>query len=579
MLRKNKLFSRVSRRITTVVAALVAVATMAGTAPAWAALTGPDVSSWQHPKDAAINWQQVKNAGHNFAFIKATEGPGPRNGNTWYTNPYFAQDWRQVGAVGLTRGAYHYAQPMQPVATTALEQARYYVSVTGTMHGDHDLPPVLDFEESNGLSPSDLGTWARTWLQEVQRLTGRRPMIYTYLNFWKVQMANTTGLSEYKLWFARYTNDPSQTTPPGGWQTWTFWQYTASATVPGIPGGNVDLSRYCCSVSNLRALAYGSGASDYASNPFGHWDHSFRQPGGLAVQGWAIDPDTTDAVRIDPYVDGHVRQSIIADAASPDVAAAYPGFGDHHRFTAVVPALGGQHHVCLYAINQGYGHGNPKLDCRLVTLSSTPYGNVDQVVQQLDGVLVRGWAIDPDVSDPVWVHVTVDGQVVTAFHANETRTDIGRAYPGYGDNHGYSGVIPISQPGEHRVCVYAINILGTSVNPNTGCKTVDFSTTPKGHLDAVNVEPDGVVVRGWALDPTTTDAIAVHAYVDGAVVKGFLANNPRPDVGRAYPGYGDDHGFSGFVPVSGAGPHKVCVYAIAATSSGGHPELGCQTVG
>ena len=33
-------------------------------------LTGPDASHHQ----GSINWQQVKSAGHSYAFIKATEG-------------------------------------------------------------------------------------------------------------------------------------------------------------------------------------------------------------------------------------------------------------------------------------------------------------------------------------------------------------------------------------------------------------------------------------------------------------------------------------------------------------------------
>ena len=39
-------------------------------APAGALLTGIDVASHQHPSGAAINWAQVRAAGHSFAFVK-----------------------------------------------------------------------------------------------------------------------------------------------------------------------------------------------------------------------------------------------------------------------------------------------------------------------------------------------------------------------------------------------------------------------------------------------------------------------------------------------------------------------------
>src|SRR5215475_3414013 len=55
-------------------------------------LTGPDVSSWNHPNGAPISWGQVAAAGNSFAFVKATEGP-TTVGGSFYTNPYFAGDF------------------------------------------------------------------------------------------------------------------------------------------------------------------------------------------------------------------------------------------------------------------------------------------------------------------------------------------------------------------------------------------------------------------------------------------------------------------------------------------------------
>src|SRR5664279_3245540 len=130
-----------------------------GVLPAGAS-TGIDVSGYQHPNGAAINWAAVKASGQSFVFVKATEGA---NGATpAYTNPYFSQDWAGAGAAGLLRGAYQFARPALPTSS-ALLQARDFVAVTGSMGGGADLPPVLDLEVTGGLSPTDLATWTATW--------------------------------------------------------------------------------------------------------------------------------------------------------------------------------------------------------------------------------------------------------------------------------------------------------------------------------------------------------------------------------------------------------------------------------
>jgi lysozyme len=73
------------------------------------AATGPDVSNFQHPNGAAIDWGQVRSAGHTFAFVKASEGPV--GGGGYYTNGWFKSDWAGAGGAGLYRGAYHFARP------------------------------------------------------------------------------------------------------------------------------------------------------------------------------------------------------------------------------------------------------------------------------------------------------------------------------------------------------------------------------------------------------------------------------------------------------------------------------------
>jgi lysozyme len=216
-------------------------ATTAGAATAVAAgPTGLDVSSHQH--SAPLSWPAVRASGHSFVFIKATEGIS-------YTNPYFAWDWSRARDVGLIRGAYHYARPS---VGTAAGQARRFVAVAGPAGEQGELAPVLDLEQTGGLSPDQLAAWTQEFLDEVGRLTGRRAMLYTYPNFWRDAMAGTTAFTGHPLWIASYTTAPVPRMP--GWPTWTFWQYTARGSVRGV-AGRVDLNRFNGGLADLRQLA------------------------------------------------------------------------------------------------------------------------------------------------------------------------------------------------------------------------------------------------------------------------------------------------------------------------------------
>ena len=217
-------------------------------------LSGPDVSSWQHPNGASVDWNQVRASGKSFAFVKATEGP-----SGYYTNPYFTADWAGIRAAGMYRGAYHFARPALPTASSAQDQANFFISTLGNTRERGDLPPALDLEVNGGLSPADLISWTQTFLSTVQSLTGRVPVIYSYPSFWRTSMNNTSAFTSFPLWLADWTGTGSPNYPlPGGWPSYTFWQYTSQASVPGIQG-NVDMSRYCCDSTSLNNVAFGNG--------------------------------------------------------------------------------------------------------------------------------------------------------------------------------------------------------------------------------------------------------------------------------------------------------------------------------
>lgn len=203
--------------------------------------SGVDVANYQHPGAQGIDWNVV-NGSQDFAIVKATEG-------STYVNPFYKDDVRQALAAGLKVGAYHYARP----ASDPLAQARHFANLIKQAPGQN-LPPVLDLEVSEGLSPIALQVWTRAFLVELERLTGKRPMIYTYRYFWGDHMGNTKQFAEYPLWLAAYqTQAPG---PVGGWDKLTMWQRSDSGRVAGI-NAPVDMNLFNGDQAQLADFAAG----------------------------------------------------------------------------------------------------------------------------------------------------------------------------------------------------------------------------------------------------------------------------------------------------------------------------------
>lgn len=206
--------------------------------------------------------------------------------------------------------------------------------------------------------------------------------------------------------------------------------------------------------------------------------------------------------------------------------------------------------------------------------SGNAFGYLDGVYPIVGGVSLNGWAMDPDAATaPIDVHVYRDANIfVEALRANTSRPDVGAAYPGYGNNHGFVGYAPMA-PGSHYVCAYAVNVGGGSAVTPIGCRTVVVpsrtANEPLGALDSVTPSPGGATTKGWALDPDTVAASTVHVYADLEYVGPLTANTSRPDIGAAYPGYGNNHGYESFLAMT-PGFHNVCVFAINSMSGTSH---------
>lgn len=585
---RTELHRRILRRTTAATVALAIVGLLVGILPMPAGvpvadpapeaaaqggeISGVDVASWQHPTGQPIDWNAVRNGGHSFAFIKSTEGPSSPGG-AHYTNPWFARDWVDAGAAGLYRGAYHFAQPREDVAT-AVADARHFIDVSGVMNGSADLPPVLDLEVNNGLPPDQVARWAKAWLDEVERLTGRVPIIYTGPFFWRDKVASS-AFTRYPLWIASYTSASSPTSGPipGGWATWTIWQYTSQGTVPGIPGP-VDVNRFCCDAGTLAALAAGGPVG--RSNPFGSVDFARRVPGsGLEVGGWAIDPDTTAPINVHLYVDGAWGGSHLANVARPDVGRSYPQYGANHGYTVRLDAPAGARRVCGFAINAGLGSTNTPLGCRDV--ASNPRGTLSSVSAVDRGTIrVEGWTVDADVAESIPVHLYVDGKFVAQTRADQPSSAAQQRFPGIGANHGFAFERSVG-PGQRNVCVFAINRGPGTTNPQLGCRDVLVpGVDPVGWVEVARASSARLTVGGWAADVHATSGVAVEVLVDGTLVASTPTDRARRDVAERYP-FATTAGFRTEVPMRGSGPRVVCVRARN-VGAGVDRTISCRTV-
>ncbi|MGQ3477757.1 GH25 family lysozyme [Paenibacillus sp. TY11] len=211
----------------------------------------PDISSNGHAQgidvshhNGNIDWQQVAAAGKTFAFIKATEG-------TKYQDNQFLVNVQGARDANILVGAYHFLNAT--TADGARQEAANFARAIDSAGGRLDLPPVMDYENNpKGLTPAQISEVAHAFLDEMEKLTGRQPIVYTG-NVFASKFDPT--FSMYKLWVARYSTTQKPTAVPA-WNNWWAWQYSSTGSVPGIRG-QVDLDEYNGTIDELRASLAG----------------------------------------------------------------------------------------------------------------------------------------------------------------------------------------------------------------------------------------------------------------------------------------------------------------------------------
>lgn len=251
---------------------------------------GTDVSRWQHPNGAPIDFVKKYSAGMRFVMIKASD---TRDEADALALKYVIMDRLAAQAAGMFTGFYHYAvlpdvKTDAEVISDAQTQAQKVVWRIGALGGynDRDLPYALDLENNcvrlsgktcaRYLPKAQITLWAKTFLKVLRDKTDRLPILYSYPAFLEGAMVRDDELRKYPLWLAQYGIDPADPLGQPGikeagcyvhsWTAancssqWIIWQYSSCGIAPkyGVPGTRLDLNVFRGEPSAFLDLVKGS---------------------------------------------------------------------------------------------------------------------------------------------------------------------------------------------------------------------------------------------------------------------------------------------------------------------------------
>jgi cell wall-associated NlpC family hydrolase len=230
------------------------------------------------------------------------------------------------------------------------------------------------------------------------------------------------------------------------------------------------------------AVAPSAGASAARPHdPIGAVSSVKAATGGLAMTGWAVDPDalTTNAHLV-ATVDGRgINFDAPTSVANATVRAKYHT-GPTPGFAVTVPVVTtASHTLCLSVRNTGAGY-HTVLKCVVTPLGSKltsaqlaahkPTGAITAYSVKGTSMRVRGWATDSD-----WItHKLV---VVLYVNGTSTATVMTKTYAaprptGAGGLSAFDISVVVS-PGAHLGCIWVVNVGLGNGNSFLGCKTGD----------------------------------------------------------------------------------------------------------
>ena len=207
-----------------------------------AGLDGIDISNCQPP----VDWAKVAAAGKRFVWCKLGGGPSPAHNTGLYVDNMFARHTQGARAAGLRVGAYFFGKPVGDPILQARFFVRNYVWKPG------DLPPLLDLEVMDDLTPAQVVGWAMAFFTEADHMMGVSLAFYTYTSFLQQLAPHASDWwSDRVICQAQYDGLAKAVAP---FPAPRFLQYDGNEGVcPGVTGA-CDEDRFLGTADELAAL-------------------------------------------------------------------------------------------------------------------------------------------------------------------------------------------------------------------------------------------------------------------------------------------------------------------------------------
>lgn len=172
-----------------------------------AKIEGIDVSHWN--RDDVISQYKP-----SFVMMKATEGKT-------HIDDKFRLFREQCKFFDIPYGYYHYCRAEK---NTAKDEAVHFVR---TIPAEDIKTAVLALDyEGKALSLKDVDTWALEFCLEVERLTGKKPLLYCSQS--TVKRFPKVAAHGFGLWVARYRNKLLGAGDIKPFKFAAMWQYTST---------------------------------------------------------------------------------------------------------------------------------------------------------------------------------------------------------------------------------------------------------------------------------------------------------------------------------------------------------------
>lgn len=186
-------------------------------------IAGIDVSEFQ----GYIDWQQVKNSGIEFAFIRI--GCRTYDDGGIIFDERFKENLYSADRAGIKTGVYFFSQALTVEEATeeadAVIKAIEPFNITYPVVFDWEVI-VEDYARTDDISIESLADCCVAFCERIKE-AGYTPMIYQNKStlLFKVDLPR---VKEYDIWLAEYNDEPTY------YYDFKIWQYTSEGRVPGI---------------------------------------------------------------------------------------------------------------------------------------------------------------------------------------------------------------------------------------------------------------------------------------------------------------------------------------------------------